>query len=323
MLESGQGTADVQLIGAESQPEPRREPRVDLRLARLHLRTGVHGLARAELESLVGWGELDEESLIDLAEARWRTGDLEGAGDAARAFLATGREAVLGLVIAAEAIAAAGRPGEARRLAGQALERAGDSLDGLFAGMPRSGIWPHDPSDPGEHVGPLLGESAGAAASGRAAETAASAETATAVSSGDDDLGLWEGHPQDLRPLPVPPDAAAELEAARDLLTAGDIDRAAVRLAVVLRVSPILAPAVLDVLPPDAGPALELVRGDAFRLLGHDGDAQRAYASALAGVTADMSARESVAPESSYQRPEDGPPEEGGDPPNHPSDSPE
>ena len=87
--------------------------------------------------------------------------------------------------------------------------------------------------------------------------------------------------------------------------------------------SPVLAPAVLDVLPPDAGPALELVRGDAFRLLGHDGDAQRAYASALAGVTADMSARESVAPESSYQRPEDGPPEEGGDPPNHPSDSPE
>ena len=43
---------------------------------------------------------------------------------------------ILGLVIAAEAQAALGRPGEARRLAGRALDAADGSLDPLFAGMP-------------------------------------------------------------------------------------------------------------------------------------------------------------------------------------------
>ena len=51
--------------------------------------------------------------------------------------------------------------------------------------------------------------------------------------------------------------------------------------------SPALAPAVLDLLPADAGAALELVRGDAYRLLGREGEAQRAYASALAAISAE------------------------------------
>src|SRR5438045_2795027 len=152
--EGGTTTAD----GGVATATRTRERRVDLRLARLHLRMGSFELARAELESLAGWGELDDDSLLDLAEARWRTGDLEGAGDAARAYLATGREDVLGLVIAAEAIAAMGRPGEARRLAAQALERSELPLDRLFAGMPRSAVWPHDPSDPGEQAGTLFGD---------------------------------------------------------------------------------------------------------------------------------------------------------------------
>ncbi|MFN8631135.1 MAG: hypothetical protein U0838_12715 [Chloroflexota bacterium] len=42
-----------------------------------------HALARAELEALAGRGRLDDAALLDLAEVRWRTGDLGGAGDAA------------------------------------------------------------------------------------------------------------------------------------------------------------------------------------------------------------------------------------------------
>jgi tetratricopeptide (TPR) repeat protein len=257
---------------------------------------GAYELARAELESLAGWGELDDESLLDLAEARWRTGDLEGAGDAARAYLATGREDVLGLVIAAEAIAAMGRPGEARRLAGQALERSEIPLDRLFAGMPRSGIWPHDPGDPGEHAGTLFGGSGGQADGAGGGAT----HRHTGVPTPETGLGLWEGHHHEMHPIPAVVDAPAELDAARRLLDAGDLDQATIRLAVVLRSNPALAPAVLDAIPADPSPGLQLVRGDAFRLLGHDSDAQRAYASALAAVSRDAapSNRDDVAEDS-------------------------
>ena len=44
---------------------------------------------------------------------------------------------MIALVIAAEAVAAAGRPSEARRLADRAIEATGEPLDALFAGMPR------------------------------------------------------------------------------------------------------------------------------------------------------------------------------------------
>ena len=59
----------------------------DLVLARLHLRLGSLGLARAELETMAGRNGLDDEGIRDLAEARWRTGDLPGAGEAAAAYL--------------------------------------------------------------------------------------------------------------------------------------------------------------------------------------------------------------------------------------------
>ena len=120
---------------------------VALRLAGLHLRMGSLALARAELESLAGRGMLDEDALLDLAEVRWRTGDLAGAGEAANALLARERTDALALVIAAEAVAAAGRPGEARRLAARALEQADGPLDPLFAGIPRSLVWPGEDAD--------------------------------------------------------------------------------------------------------------------------------------------------------------------------------
>ena len=131
---------------AEPEPADSVAPRsVDLVLARTHLRLGSLGLARTELETLAGRGALDDEATRDLAEARWRTGDIGGAGEAAAAWLEQQPDDILGLVIAAEAQAALGRPAEARRLAGRAIEAADGSLDPVFAGMQRSAIWPVEP----------------------------------------------------------------------------------------------------------------------------------------------------------------------------------
>ena len=59
--------------------------------------------------------ELDRSGLLDLAEARWRTGDLAAAGEAAEAAIRRGASSdPLAFVIAAEAVAALG-PARRRR----------------------------------------------------------------------------------------------------------------------------------------------------------------------------------------------------------------
>lgn len=219
---------------------------ISLRLARVHLRMGSLGLARAELEAFAGRGELDEEALLDLTEVRWRTGDLAGAGEVANAYLASGRRHPLALVVAAEAVAALGRPGEARRLAGAALDSIEGSLDPIFAGMPRSLIWPSEAADAGP-----------------------SAAITTARPPGP--AGI-------LSALPEP---EAELDAGRSALASGDHARAAVRFGVAIRLSPALAPAVLEQLRTAVDPHLLLVRGDAFRAVGREAEARRSYAEAL------------------------------------------
>ena len=52
----------------------RRDPPVDRRLARLHLRVGQLSLARAELEALAGSGDLDDEGLRSRADALVKSG---------------------------------------------------------------------------------------------------------------------------------------------------------------------------------------------------------------------------------------------------------
>jgi len=99
-------------------------------------------MARAELEALAAREQLDTAAHLDLAEARWRTGDLQGAGEATAAYLADGGGAALGFVIAAEAFAMANRHAEAREHAARALERHLSDLDPVFAGMPRRASWP-------------------------------------------------------------------------------------------------------------------------------------------------------------------------------------
>lgn len=256
---------------------------------------------------MAGNGTLDDDGLLDLAEVRWRTGDLPGAGEASAAFLTSGRESVLALVIAAEATAALGRPGEARRLAGRALEAADGPLEPLFAGLPRSPIWPQDPADPAEPAGAFFGDegsrSAGRATAGGVGATAGALRPTDTRPVTTDEAGmpgealpasLWDAHlhgahPHAALPAPALPDGPTALDAARRALEAGEAQDAVVQLGIVLRVSPALAPAVLDVAGSTSGAGFDLIRGDAYRLVGHEAEAQRAYASAastLAGAGA-------------------------------------
>lgn len=215
----------------------------DLQLAGLHLRTGLHALARAELEALAGRGRLDETALLDLAEVRWRTGDLAGAGEAANALLARGAESPLALVIAAEAVAAAGRPGEARRLSTRAVEAADGPLDPIFAGMPRASMWPA-PSEPERAVEPSTRKGRG-----RGAEAGGAPSTASEAFAGG-----------------------------RAALARGDSTRAALLLGVAMRLAPEFAEDVLRAVSGhDDQPLLALVRGDALRLLGRESEALEAF----------------------------------------------
>ena len=249
--------------GRHAAAEDADERPIPLRLAHLHLRMGSLALARAELESLAGRGMLDEASLLDLAEVRWRTGDLAGAGEAANALLTRGRGDALALVIAAESVSAQGRPGEARRLAARALESHPGPLDLLFAGIPRSLIWPADaplPSDattddPGEPISPRV---------------AAAAATSRVEAAG-------------LSPRPASTGAAEAYAGGRAALGAGDTPQAAVRLGVALRLEPAYASEVLAAIGERAieeraiDPALALIAGDALRLLGRESEALAAF----------------------------------------------
>lgn len=269
------------------------DPAVDLRLACLHLRMGQLGLARAALEALAGSGDLDEDGLLALAEARWRTGDLTGAGDAAEAYLASGGEATVALVIAAEAIAAAGRPGEARRFSTRVLEREDIPLDRLFAGMPRSALWPADPAQAGQAAAArLFGGETGARQRRPPLVERGTGQAATAAGSSDD--GKVRDDRGETEQLPQPSD---ELESGRLALAQGHRAEAALRFALALRESPELAPAVLTATEPrDArSPEIEIVRGDAFRMVGHELDARRAYVQA-AGAIADRRSQSRAGP---------------------------
>jgi hypothetical protein len=233
--------------GVRAEPRERAEAPerpTSLRLARAHLRLGSVALARAELEALSAHGLLDDDALLDLAEARWRTGDLPGAGVAAISLVDRGRDDAIALVIAAEAIAGAGRPTLARRLATRATDASSaEQLATLFAGMPRSSIWP--------------------------AEADAAAEPDDATGVGVAGAGV---------PSSAPAAAIDAYAGGRAALAAGDKVQAAMRLSVAMRLEPGFAEAVLDAVGPRATePALALVAGDALRLLGRETEARAAF----------------------------------------------
>lgn len=216
----------------------------DVRIARVHLRLGQLTLARAELEDLNRRELLDTTSLAMLAEARWRTGEVGTAVEAAQAHIDAGGSDDVALCIAAEAAAVDGRPDDARAL--MELLPASDpiALDALFAGMPRRAFWPAGPVD----RSPVPDETPTQAYRNLAAE----------------------------RRMKGQLDPTAELARARAELDSRP-DRAFLRLALVLRHDPTLAPLVLAALHLRREPAAALLRGDAQRLLGRHLEAEAAF----------------------------------------------
>jgi hypothetical protein len=141
---SGSGTREAGPEGVDrvrTGPPPEPEAATRIRFARLHLRTGSLMTARVQYEALAATGDLDLPGLLDLAEVRWRTADLPGAGAAAQEYLSKNGDQALGFLIAAEAAARGGRQVEARRSAEIAAERLAKDLDAVFGGLPRRFNW--------------------------------------------------------------------------------------------------------------------------------------------------------------------------------------
>ncbi|HET9682364.1 MAG TPA: hypothetical protein VFP19_10025 [Candidatus Limnocylindrales bacterium] len=282
----------------------------DLRLARLHLRLGMVEPARAELEDLDGRDALGVAGLAALAEARWRGGALDLAGEAANEHLRAGGDDLVAIVVAAEAAAAAGRPTDARELVDRAGALDAPTLEALFAGMPRRAYWPS-----------AAGAAPGPAPAGRPADAVRpgvpGAELSRTIPGPGDVLaanaGLWDGEAEGERPgMPtkavLPPHPAApptwveparqkghanpdaELETARDELVDAP-ERGLLRLALVLRLDPTLAPDVLEAVRLRREPAALVIRGDAQRMLGRHLEAEAEFAEAAEAIERDAIAR--------------------------------
>ena len=135
------------------------------------------------------------------------------------------------LCIAAESAALAGRPDDARVLMDRLPASDPAALDALFAGMPRRAFWPAGPVDRTETPTEVYRHLA-----------------ATIVPTAE-------------RRMRGQLDPAAELAKARTEFDTKP-DRAFLRLALVLRHDPTLAPTVLDVLHLRREPAAALLRGE-------------------------------------------------------------
>ena len=291
----------------------------DLVLARTHLRLGSLSLARTELETLAGQGTLDDEAIRDLAEARWRTGDIGGAGEAAAAWLEQHPDDILGLVIAAEAQVALGRPAEARRLAGRAIEGADGSLDPVFAGMRRSSIWPVEPGAESGPTGVLFDDlHPGPRPLSRIAPRAGSASAVGAVAAPHEPFepgvpDVFGGGPSLWGDDADGSDGAADdaldptvlFHRGRVALEEGRAAEAATGLILALRSTPGLAPAILDLLAGRKDPILVLVRGDAQRIVGHETEAMRDHAAA-AGAIAEEAPDDGTGPARPESHPDTG-----------------
>lgn len=252
---------------------PRRDA---LRLARLHLRTGMYALARSELETMAGDDLLDADGILDLAEVRWRTGDLAGADVAAAAWLEDvdepGQPGALAHAIRAEAAAERGRAAEARVHAEEAAEVLGDraGLEALLAGIAPRGPWPWEPAPT-----PAPARTEPGPAAPLETPSAEPLEPAPL----DAPTPAWPGLPR-----VAPP--AAELAAAGMALLPTAPGRAAILLALALRADRAAAETVLAALDEAPGPAagaeaaLEFVRAEALRAAGRHDESRIAYASA-------------------------------------------
>ncbi len=278
----------------------------DGRVARLHLRTGLLRLARVELEELAGEGRLDADGVLDLAEARWRTGDLRGAAEAAGAWLEAGADG------ATDAGAADLATGADTGATGAGATDAGGRGLALAHALIADGLTVRGRDDEAAgHVAATLAALAGglsapdgprASARSLAAaldalfagiapradgwpafEPVDSGAAAAAAASSGEAVRVFARHAGAATPDPI---AAAD-----DRLGAGDDAAAAVLLILALRAAPNRAPEVLQradaALAGRSSAGLMLARAEALRVLGRHDAAAIAYAVADARARGD------------------------------------
>ncbi|HWP63471.1 MAG TPA: hypothetical protein VNO86_08380 [Candidatus Binatia bacterium] len=286
-----------------------RDP--DLRLAHLHLKTGLLALARAELEAAAGQGTLDRDGLADLAEVRWRTGDLVGAGLAAEAHLEQGGDTLVAQVVAAEYRFAEGRTAEAEAAARAAAEAGPVALRAVFAGLPAGPVWE---GVFGTGPGSRAGEPSESALSGiepsvepsnepfvePSAEHSIDPSAAPAIPPPTVAAGPAMASPtaaaspspgsvlrRGAEPTRATSETAHWLGLARAALGEGRLEAGVAALGLALRFEPAAAEAVLDLLAELESSAfeggrgdiagLEVLRGDALQLVGREAEARAAY----------------------------------------------
>jgi hypothetical protein len=97
--------------------------------------------------------------------------------------------------------------------------------------------------------------------------------------------------------------AVAEVESGRGYLKSGDPMMAALHFGVAIRLAPIPASAVLEAIGDRQDLPLQLVRGDAQRLLGFEADAGSTYLSVASALGAGKTAAPEPAPEAVGERP--------------------
>ncbi|MEO8251418.1 MAG: hypothetical protein ABI978_01175 [Chloroflexota bacterium] len=232
----------------------------ELALARAQIGSGLYGLAEGVVLRLIGGleaagkgglEELDGARAL-LAEALWRQGRPLAAGAAIEAIRpgSLERRRPIVTLIEAEAMAAAGDPDRAARLAERVVSTIGvDEAWKLRGGVATRIPWP-------------------APSSFRSPARRGEAPAATPPA-----------HPM---PTPERTTAAhARLEAARQAFTAGERDEGDRQLAAALRLDPRMAPEGATLLEPtlEKEPASErlLLYGDLLRAAGREEDATMAF----------------------------------------------
>jgi hypothetical protein len=96
-------------------------------------------------------------------------------------------------------------------------------------------------------------------------------------------IGIWGSDSETDPVIANLPDPAGSFQSGTEALMAGRVEDAALQLGLAIRLAPAYAPAVLDATDGARYPGLIVVRGDAYRLVGHETEARQAYALAATG----------------------------------------
>ena len=187
------------------------------------------------------------------------------------------------------------------------MSRLNGQVDRVFAGMPRSPVWPPDAAEPPPTAATMFHrdneEEAALAAlrrggtktpgGGAAAAAAATSSRRTTEASNEEGdtadgaggpltLGFWDAGSGE-SPAAETPDPDEAFQAGRAALMSGAFEEAAFRFGLAIRFAPALAPAVLEATEGARSVPLIMVRGDAYRLVGHESEARQAYTLAALG----------------------------------------